>query len=96
MKYFVLDKGGKIICYRGGYNTRRGAINGARSISSPVFNDAIKFTRSMGLPPGGKFANHVEAYIEENSEIVEVSEVTYKTTSGQIITEKFDDKENKL
>jgi len=89
MRYFVLDKDGNIICYRGGYNTKKGAIEGVRGLSSPVFNDALKFTKGLGIPPGENFANHVGAYVEENSEIVEVSEITYKTTDGRIIIEKL-------
>ena len=85
MKYFVLDRDGNIICHKGGYNTKRGALEGRRSLTSPVFNEGIKFARNKGLPPGSSFASEVRAYIEENSEIVEVSEIIYKTTDGRSI-----------
>ncbi len=88
MRYFVLDKNGNIICNRGGYSTRWNALEGRRSFCSPIFTAGIEFAKSKGLPPGGKFAEEVRTYIEENSEIVEVSEITYRAADGRTIVLK--------
>jgi hypothetical protein len=89
MRYFVLNKEGEIICNYGGYRTREGAEEGRRSICSPIFNEAIRHTSKMGIRPGGEFASYVHDYIRENSEIVEVSEMTLRRVSGPDITQKL-------
>lgn len=84
MKYIIIDsRTNKIICFRGGYTTRQGAENGRYSLCSEIFNEAIKYVREIqNLPPGSLFSNAVHKYVEENSSIIEVSEIIYKTAEG--------------
>lgn len=89
MRYFVLNKKGEIICNYGGYKTRKGAEEGRKSLYSPILDEAISHTRKLGIKPGGEFASYVHDYIRENSEIVEVSEITLRQTFGPDITQKL-------
>jgi uncharacterized protein YegP (UPF0339 family) len=89
MRYFVINKRGEIICNLGGYKTKKGAEEGRRSLCSPIFSEAIEETRRLGFPIGDEFAENVHNYIRENSEIIEVSEIILRQTSGPDITQKL-------
>lgn len=89
MRYFVINKRGEIICSMGGYKTRKGADEGRYSLCSPILEEALKETRRLGIPPGGVFYENVRSYVRENSEIIEVSEMTLRQTSGPDITQKL-------
>jgi hypothetical protein len=87
MRYFVINKNGEIICNRGGYKTRKYAEDGRGGLSSPLLYEACNNTRSLGIPPGQEFAEHVHSYIRENSEIIEVSEMSLKCSDGRCIVQ---------
>ncbi len=86
MKYFVIDnRTGKITCFTGGYTTLKGAKDGRMSPSWPLCRDAIEYARKSRIPAGDKFYKAVLCFVEENSEIIEVNEVIYKTADGRCI-----------
>lgn len=85
MRYLVLNRDGKVICNLGGYKTRRLANLGRWSYGSEVWNEAKTDTKARGIEPGRRFRAYCEAYIDENSQIVEVSEIIYKTSDGRTI-----------
>lgn len=86
MRYFVIDnRTGKITCFTGGYTTLKGAKDGRMSPSWSLCRDAIEYARKSSIPPGEKFYKAVLCFVEENSEIIEVNEVIYKTDDGRCI-----------
>lgn len=89
MRYFVLNKRGEIICSLGGYKTRKGAERGRFSLCSPILVEALDETRRLRIPPGEMFYENVHSYVRENSEIIEVSEMTLRQTAGPDITQKL-------
>lgn len=85
MRYLVLNRDGKVICNLSGYKTKRLADLGRWSYGSEVWQKGLADTKARGIEPGIRFKATLEAYIDENSQIVEVSEIVYKTSDGRTI-----------
>ena len=89
MKYFILDnKENKVVCNIGGYSNLHNAKEGRRSLSSPIARRCLRELNSNNYPVGEKFRNTYYAMLDEETEIIEVAEIIFKTKDGRVISQK--------
>lgn len=89
MRYIIIDKKtGEIVGNLGGYTTKRGALEGR--LSYPMGNVAWHYVHDvLKCPPGEKFRNNLYQYAEDHYDIIEISDISWKSTSGNVYTKKL-------
>ena len=89
MRYIIVDKeSGAVVGNLGGYTTKKAALKGR--LSWPESAKGYHYVRNvLKCPPGEVFRANLYQWADDHYDIVEVSDISWKSPSGDVYTQKL-------